>query len=571
MEQKAQQISELQQQHGYDLTDIGIRQSIAQTDYTTAANLIDNQIQIKYAPIKDSIGFLQDLVNNNKDILTSRQNQQLQTQLQVQQQQYTQGQYYDQLNANTGMTFVQQAAAQGADQQTLQNMGSIVANGGSFADVAAASNGYLKSSQYSVTQTGVDQSTGLPIYSKFNDKTGQIEPLNYNGALGSTGSQSTIVNGYQFGATTTMGAYASATSTQVNNINAAVTKISSTVGQITDPTTAQAAIRAVSPKSPITGAMVMAAAQQYGVDPSTLIGVMQAETQCGTDGSKGAQQCNWGNVGNTDALMASGGSVKMSPQQGVDAIAANLQKRQVQPDQVDPAQPTPTQNLTPQQKAIVQKNAAPVLLRAAIQTTPNGSVYIDASKVPATLDVMKNSYSAQSGIPVLTPAQVAQVNEIVTAQSHITDILAPAWAQIAPTNQADRVKANALYPFSKLGDTDYYSQNNAFSNNQETVAQQIAAIAGGGVTEQSVKTAKNALPDNSGYGGFGGNWDSLKDGNAKMQRSLDILNDNLKVLLPDSVPVTLQGANVAPLPGSIQSVNDNQFKVNPDGSVTVIK
>ena len=79
------------------------------------------------------------------------------------------------------------------------------------------------------------------------------------------------------------------------------------------------------PNSPITADAVINAAGKYGIDWETILATMAAETQMGTDGSKGAREFNFGNVGNTNTLMKSGGSKKLDGlQAGVDAVAKTL-------------------------------------------------------------------------------------------------------------------------------------------------------------------------------------------------------------------------------------------------------
>jgi len=591
-EQAAQQISSLQQQHGYDLTNTAIQASIASTNYTNAENIINHQIELKYAPIKDSIDFGMQFLQQNKDLLSEAQTEKFNAQLQVQNQTYTQGVYNDHLIKDTQVQMIKDAAAQGANQKTLDAMGQIMTQGGTIGDVAQASGGYLQQGTYQPVQTGFDPNTGLPIYSGFNTKTGQMQVKNGGNVLGQTGSTDTTIlgangEGYQMGASTTMGAYASATQTQVNNIKATTAKIQTTVGNITDVNSAQLAINSVAKNSPITGQMVMSAAQKYGVDATTIIGVMQAETQCGTDGSKGAKECNWGNVGNTDFNMKIGKTVKMKPQEGVDAIAKNLAQRKVQPNQVDPTQPNAGQELTPQQKASMLVKNAPAFLQPAMMTSvATGATYIDSSKVPESMKIIAQNYSSGTKglVPILNADQVAIVNGADEAIRNITDIMAPAWNKIAPSGTIGKVGLQVSSLFGKLFDTNKNADIQVFNNNRENLAQQIRALSQSAPKGSLLSTAESALPDLSGYGfhltnalegvgigaaggagvgfvaggigaipgaigggitggvtgGFSSNIDSQKIGNEKMQRTLDLLNQTIKTFLPNATPATLK-------------------------------
>lgn len=575
MEQKAQQIATLQQQHGYDLADTAIRQSLAQTNYTAAQDLINHQIDIKYGPLKDAIGFGMTFLQNNKDILTASQQRTFSAALQVQQQDYSQGIYYDHLLSDTKVQMVKDAQNLGAPPDVVQN----IWNAGSIGSAAAAGSAYINGQDYTPVQTGVDDRTGLPIYS-VKDSGGNLQPFNPNGVLGTSGSSDTIVNGYQFGASTKLGAYASNTATQVNNIKTTVARIGSAVGPIATSDQASAAISIATggKKSPITGDMVMAASQKYGVDPATIIGVMQAETQCGTDGSTGSKQCNWGNVGNTDARMAAGQLVKMQPQQGVDAIAQNLAARKVQPGQIDPLQGTDTQPLNAQQKAQLQIKSAPLLLQPSLQSTVAGSVYLDSSKVPAGMEKLSQAYAAKNGIPYLTPSQVAIVNQTSQAMADVLHVTGPAWQEIAPTGVYDKLN-NFLghyregYNGPDGAPTDSYVKNKTFRDNQENLAQQIRALAQAAPEIGLLQTAANALPTNGGYFTPGGTYDSKVTGNSKLQKTLDLLNEAVRTYIPNAPDVKLDDALQAPpAPGGTWTDPDgNLYKVNSDGSATRIK
>ncbi len=549
-EQAAQQIDVLQQQHGYNLTDIGIRQSIAQNDYNNAENLIQHQIQLKYGALKDAITFGQQFLATDANLLSSKQQQSFQANLQVQQQMYTQQTYYAQLNANTSMDMLKAAQANNAPQDVISKMGQVIAQGGSAAEVAKAGVGYTGSGNFTPVQTGIDLNTGLPIYSSYNTKTGQMEVKNPANSLGVTGSQDTVVNGIQLGVTTTLGSYAqnnngTTNMQQITNVKSTDAKIQATVGQITDAKTAQLALNVVSPKSPITGEMLMTASQLYpNVPISTAIAVMQAETQCGTDGSKGSQLCNWGNVGNTNNAMANGKPVAMGAQEGVNAVFANLAKRAVQPNQIDPAQPGLNgEPLTPQQVATQTISAAPALLQPAMAfTASTGSTYIDMTKVPSNLQVVMQSYASSHKIPVLNSDQVSIVKGADEAIRNITNVVAPTWQKIAPEGTLGKIGTQTESIFGGLLDTDKNAMIKTFNSNRENLAQQIKALSQSAPKGSLLATAEAALPSMSGYGfHFGtGTLDSKKVGNEKMQKTLDLLSQTLSTFLPGSQPVKLQ-------------------------------
>lgn len=85
----------------------------------------------------------------------------------------------------------------------------------------------------------------------------------------------------------------------------------------------EAAIRRVAPSSPLSGGMVLRAADRHGVDPNLILAIMQADSSFGTAG-KGKRTMNPGNVGNMDD-----GSTRYYPdwESGVNAVAEWLAKR----------------------------------------------------------------------------------------------------------------------------------------------------------------------------------------------------------------------------------------------------
>ncbi len=555
------------QQSAYNIANVGIAASMAQNDYAVAQQLVNHQIDVKYAPLKDAADFYQNMAQTNASLFTSTQANALNAKSLSLTQQYNQAVYTDHLLSDTKVQMIKDAAANGAPDDVKE----AIWNSPDIGSAAAAGGKYTANGNYTPVQTGYDDNTGLPIYSGFNQKTGNLEVKNPKNLLGQTGSEQTTVTGgdgtaYQMGASSTMGAYASATSTQVANITASIAKIKNSVGNITDNVSAQTAINSVAPKSPITGDMVMSAANKYGVDPAAIIGVMQAETQCGTDGSKGSRECNFGNVGNTDSLMAAGKSIAMKPQQGVDAVAKNLAMRKVQAGQNDPAQPTSTSGLTPQQVAGQTVKNAPMFLQPAMVTSAStGGVFIDSSKLPKGMDVVAQSYSSSHNIPILNPDQVAIVNGIDEAIRNVTDVIAPAWNKIAPQGTLGKIGLQTSSIYGNLLDTNKNADVKTFQQNRENVAQQVKALSGSSPRLGLIGLAEAALPDLSGYGfHYGtGSLDSAKVGNAKLQRTLDLLNQGMKTYLPNAQPVALPQIQQAP--ATAYTVNGVTYEVRPDG------
>ena len=125
-----------------------------------------------------------------------------------------------------------------------------------------------------------------------------------------------------------------------------VLSIYSSIPVISDEKSAQDAIDNLSPNSPITGAMVMSASEEYGVDPSLMIALMQQDSNLGTQGLA-VKTKNAGNVGNTD----SGATVTYDNWgQGVNAVAKWLSNHKSQNNPVDFVYGDFSSTLTPQGK-----------------------------------------------------------------------------------------------------------------------------------------------------------------------------------------------------------------------------
>jgi hypothetical protein len=161
-----------------------------------------------------------------------------------------------------------------------------------------------------------------------NASTGAMQILQATDSNGNpvstsaTPASSSTVAGVNFGSSSTVGAYATDPnySTKISKIYNA---IQSTGLDFQTPTDIQTYITNNASTSTVTGNMILAAARQYGVDPTLLASVLQNESNFGTTGA-GAKTNNPGNVGNTDS-----GATKTfdTVADGVAASAKQLQRR----------------------------------------------------------------------------------------------------------------------------------------------------------------------------------------------------------------------------------------------------
>jgi hypothetical protein len=163
-------------------------------------------------------------------------------------------------------------------------------------------------------------------------------------AGGQTNPSAGIVGGYN------IGSYATDPKHEAN-----VATIYSKTQGIKTAAQADAYIKSKFPNSPITGGMVVSAANQYGIDPGMLIAMMQQDSSLGTRGL-GAKTFNPGNVGNDDS-----GATRNygSWSAGVNAVAQWLSKAKVAGN---PAFTQAAQNvsagLTKDQRAAFNQNLA---------------------------------------------------------------------------------------------------------------------------------------------------------------------------------------------------------------------
>lgn len=397
------------------------------------------------------------------------------------------------------------------------------------------------------------------------------------GGGGTGGSGVGLINGYDFG-NWAVNDDGTTNGTFINN----VTSTSSKIGALNNRDDVQNAIQKLAPKSPITADMIINAANQAGVDPNTLISVMYAETQLGTDGSAGSKYYNFGNVGNTNSAMASGNPVttyKGNAQAGVLAAANAIKNRKVSVGQAV-AGDTKAQGGATQSGVSFSdlKSQAPSFLAAPgilNQVTSTGGAYIDLSKIPKEVNsIMVSNWARSHNVAVLNADEVSQVKSVDEAIRNITEVVAPAWQDIAYTNRAEQIGNKFTEPFASLFDTDFYSKNKTFLKNKENLAQQISALSKSSPRLGLLETATDALPDNSGYftggkgigtnfnplSGFGainyGTGDTFKDGNNKLNRTLQLLNQAVASYIPGDKGVPLLNVNGTPNTQSIPKGTD---------------
>ena len=193
---------------------------------------------------------------------------------------------------------------------------------------------------------------------------------------------------------------------------------------MTDPSIVQAVIAKLSPKSPITGQMVIDVANKYKVDPALLIAMMQQDSSLGTAG-KAVKTMNPGNVGNDDS---ENGRVFPSWSNGVAAVGDWLSKH------------------------IATANGAPT----TGATTSSGLTLQDAMGDVSTFtgansgsEAYANYWAEKLG---LDPNQVAQSADLINQKNELDTIL------------AKKTELEAGAPTVKKDMTDYIKSRDTYVN-----------------------------------------------------------------------------------------------------------
>lgn len=349
--QKAQKTREINRQYAFEQADLALLQSAANRDYTTAQNIVDRKINLQLEPLQTQLEYNKSVYEDNKDLLSKEEQRAFENKINLQNQQYDLAkEQYTNLE-NNKFQILKNASELGAPQDVL----SRIQNAQSIGDAIQQAGDYLRASKY----------TPLPYGSNtlYDSRTGETKTIGANYL--STGSS--VINGYNLGATSTLGAYATDPQQPQKVANIANT-LTNSIGLISNSTQAQQAINLYAPNSPITGEMIMNSANKYGVDPTTLLALMTNDSRLGTAGV-GAKTFNPGNVGNTD-----NGSTKTfsSWQAGIDAAAQNLAQRKTDDAQLI-LDATKKYNVALTGDEVQRFNSIPENMKSSVAGLLNGS------------------------------------------------------------------------------------------------------------------------------------------------------------------------------------------------------
>lgn len=383
----------------------------------------------------------------------------------------------------------------------------------------------------------LDKQSGLPVGSVSPSSPMGQQIINSGQMI--TGSQNNgIINGYNITSYATDPNHEQA----VNGLYQSINQATQQIGGVTTPNTAQQIINQFAPNSPVTGQMIMASAQKYGVDPALMISIMQQDSQMGTKGLA-VRTFNPGNVGNDGTNIKNMGSWD----KGVDSVAQWLSNHK------DNGQNQNINSGTSNNSVYQQiKSTAPAQIASAIQPIGD-SAYVDSSLLSdPKFGIFASTYAKQNGIPVLDSKYSGDLKTVQQSANNVQSLF-DNFAQLAPHGLAgktfDTLLSNGV---SKVLGTDYGNNLKAFQANQDSVYQQVHALAGSAprLSTPELGLAKSSLPNLSGV-----TKDTLEQGISKATLILQYHDNAIRKAIPNYAGTPLR-------------INDNSYAVRlNDGKV----
>lgn len=395
------------------------------------------------------------------------------------------------------------------------------------------------------------------------------KPYGYAGNTGTDNNSSTgnsTVNGVDFGDNRSTGGLGAYSATQdpteyAQSVSTSANAIKSlAAGQpVTAATIDQYIANNAGGKSPVTGQMVMNAAQQYGVDPTVLAGVLSHESTFGTAG----KAVNTNNPGN----QMPGGVEATYPtmQQGVNATAKNLAARMSQTSTPGSSGGAP---LATSNAASVDaiKSQLPVTVRNGVRATNSGIPYIDLGEVDPSQQSVAIAQAAKLGIKAFTADQASGIQALNTITQSLNAMTVLAQQVLLPSKGGAGTAANAVINTTEslLGTNPKLSD---FGVNKDSAIKAVTALAGGTgsglrLNTSTIEAAVSNLPTK---------YDSREVALEKIDKTRDLLNIQLATAFGN--PAIANG--VAQYNGHTYNPGDTVVNaqgkvgtVNPDGSIT---
>ena len=287
--------------------------------------------------------------------------------------------------------------------------------------------------------------------------------------------------------------------------------------------------------APVTGAMVVDAANAYGIDPLLLASVLHLESDFGTDGV-GAKTMNPGNQGNTGSATRTFNSWR----EGVNATASNLANRikaaNTGTSGGESAPTVPTESKVGgvySGEALAKIQKLPATMQGFVDSGPAGVAYINADRVPANITAGLQNLSSKAGIPFVQPGDVVALKSIQSVFQSLD-----AMQNLAEENLASGTigtgMQNTLGRLNQVAQTEWGRNLATFNNYRDTAIKSVQALAGGAGSGLRINGAEidantSNLPTAT---------DNLEMATKKIQTLKQILYTQLATTFPDAeVPV----------------------------------
>lgn len=337
---------------------------------------------------------------------------------------------------------------------------------------------------------GFDQNTGTWA-SNDNTGPGASNSAPGGGAGGSSSFGATGPIDSIFGASNPMGAYATDPN-YVKEITGLYGTISG-LGVTQSPDTLQGYINNNAKGSPVTGQMIMNAAQTYSIDPALLTTVLLHESDFGTAGAA-VKTMNPGNIGNTGTSTRAYGSW----QAGVMATAKNLSSRISAAGSGGTPNTTTLATASPQSTAASSPSASatspvggsfapaaqskvallPAAMQSYVDAGPLGTAYINDDRVPADLKQSVQTLAARAGIPYVLDSDVGALKSMQTVLDNL-DAMQNLANSTLKSGVLGHIEDATLGPVNEKLQTNWGQNLGLFDNYRDTAIKAVQALAGG--------------------------------------------------------------------------------------------
>jgi hypothetical protein len=310
--------------------------------------------------------------------------------------------------------------------------------------------------------------------------------------------------------------------------------------------------------SPITGAMIMKAAQGYSVPPAVLAAVLNDESDFGTAGA-GAKTNNPGNV-QSNGSDVSYGSVTL----GVNAAAAALAKHMPGNSTVGSSSVSSAVSSTPtaplaDPKGNMYSNPAyaarvaqlPPMLQQFTLAGPAGVAYIDGDALANTPALQQSAAMAASkaGIPILDGNDIQtldNVNNIAQQMQTMSTLITQNLSSGGGSSPLGFIQGLFGTTLNDLAQTNPdFAKFNSYVSSVTTAATQLKALAGGAGSGLRITGAE--------LGGVGAMLPSTSDSLQTAQQKISAVNLQITQWMHTNFPDVDPSAPIQPMSQQNQS------------------